>query len=701
MQPPDQWRQTTGTPPLTPEGQRVVEQIESGGTGDLEGVFSQLLTSEAENARPWIEELVRKYAGPEGDRLRRQLWQQYRESYGNDPEGAVGAGYSALKNEDWPTAVTEITEALDAGVNRPELFYYRGLAANNLGDHELAHSDAALTLRMNPEDGKAFALYKLTTGRVSKVYINPATGDLAKTPFAPGGDTRPSAVRGQAPPGTAPVRTVQEDPVRQSARLTEAAQRHLAVGGIDEAIRAARRAGELNGDNIQAFNLLATAYEKKGDHARAVAAADKALAIDENSVPTLNTRAWSQSGMQKYRAALEDSTQLLLLDPSNAFGLVNKGRALGGLGKRQGMIDALASAAFLDGRFKQLHQRALQLATDKDTELLFAGQFGGSTRKTGAAPVKKSKRRFAVVLVASISGGLLIALGLLHVFSPAMRERINTTLRGLGRTTGDTVSGYTIRRVIGTGGMGVVYEATDGKLGRSVAIKKLRGEIRNDPKERVRFINEAKTVGKLRHANIVQILSVIEDKEDLLLVFEYVQGQTLEELLKEKRALPWDQSVKVFHGVSKALEHAHQAGVVHRDLKPSNIIIDSTGMAKVMDFGIARVAADAMTRAQLTNTVAGTPPYMAPEAEEGEIRKESDLFSMGVLLYEMTTGQQPFTGSAGAMFNAKAAGRYRPPSEVLPTVPKELDGVIARALDPHPGKRYRTISEMWDAVSYI
>ncbi|UPT76128.1 MAG: serine/threonine protein kinase [Elusimicrobiota bacterium] len=195
--------------------------------------------------------------------------------------------------------------------------------------------------------------------------------------------------------------------------------------------------------------------------------------------------------------------------------------------------------------------------------------------------------------------------------------------------------------------MGVVYEATDRSLERRVAVKKMRDEIRADPHERRRFVNEAKVVAALRHPNIVDIYAIVEEGDEVYLVFEYVTGRTLADTIKADGPMSPEAARGVLAAATGAVEHAHAAQVVHRDLKPSNIMITEDGRVKVMDFGVARQAKDAITKMSMTNTVVGTPPYMAPEQEQGTVRRESDVFALGVCLYEMLTGQLPFQGGGG------------------------------------------------------
>ncbi|MDE2292671.1 MAG: serine/threonine protein kinase, partial [Elusimicrobia bacterium] len=276
-----------------------------------------------------------------------------------------------------------------------------------------------------------------------------------------------------------------------------------------------------------------------------------------------------------------------------------------------------------------------------------------------------------------------------------------TQLPGGQPLDGLAASGIRIDSKIGQGGMGIVYAGTDTTLDRPVAVKKMREEIRSDARERERFLREAKTVASLKHPNIVEIYSIVEDGSDIYLVFEFITGKTVHDLTYGHGKLPFAYSVAVVKAVASALDYAHRRGVIHRDLKPANIMIEDDGMVKVMDFGVARQAKDSMARMSMTNTVVGTPPYMAPEQEQGIVRRESDVYALAVCLYEMLTGQLPFQGVGAGMLMAKLNGTFVPVSRVAPGLPAGLDAVMARALEPDPDKRLHSAGELAEALSAL
>lgn len=319
----------------------------------------------------------------------------------------------------------------------------------------------------------------------------------------------------------------------------------------------------------------------------------------------------------------------------------------------------------------------------------------------GEIPPPGSVRGFWRLVFSPVIAILLLLAGVAHVTLGRLRRTLTVRISRRDASTTRSAAplavqpavpeGYRFLSVLGEGGMGVVYQAEDVKLGRKVAIKRMREELKRDQKERDHFLQEARMVAGLHHPTIVDIHTIVEEGDDLFLVFEYVEGKTVERLLAEKKALPLDFSKRVMRGVCEALEYAHKHGVVHRDLKPSNIMVTPEGETKVMDFGVARRAKDSMMRFTLTETVAGTPIYMAPEAEDGIVRKESDVYALGACLYEMATGEHPFPQPTSRA--AKVCMRYIPPSRQRPDLPPTLDQLVDAALQPDPDRRIPTARE--------
>jgi hypothetical protein len=258
---------------------------------------------------------------------------------------------------------------------------------------------------------------------------------------------------------------------------------------------------------------------------------------------------------------------------------------------------------------------------------------------------------------------------------------------------------YEIEATLGEGGMARVYRGTDGVLGRPVAIKVLADRYTNDATFVTRFRREAQAAAALNHPNVVSVFDTGDDGQAHYIVMEYVPGQTLADVLKREGPLEPDRAARIAEDVGTALQAAHERGLVHRDVKPGNVMIDPEGRTKVMDFGIARAAADdTLTQ---TGAVLGTAAYLSPEQARGDpVDARSDIYSLGCVLYEMLTGRPPFTGdSPVAIAYAHVNDQPDPPSAHRRGVPPELEAVTLRALAKDPEDRYRSAGELRDALA--
>ena len=266
---------------------------------------------------------------------------------------------------------------------------------------------------------------------------------------------------------------------------------------------------------------------------------------------------------------------------------------------------------------------------------------------------------------------------------------------------GTRLAHYEIVGLLGAGGMGEVYRAKDTKLQREVALKVLPPDTAANPERRQRFEREARAVAALNHPNIVTIHSVDEVDGRLFLTMELVDGQPLSELIRPG-GLPIDQLLAIATPLADAVSAAHARGITHRDLKPANVMVTSTRQVKVLDFGLAKLldpslVTDSMaTEAPQVITgqgkILGTIAYMAPEQAEGKpVDARSDIFSLGVMLYEMATGERPFKGDTSvSTLAAIMRDTPKPVTEVNPAIPKELGRVIRRALSKDPERRQQT-----------
>lgn len=260
---------------------------------------------------------------------------------------------------------------------------------------------------------------------------------------------------------------------------------------------------------------------------------------------------------------------------------------------------------------------------------------------------------------------------------------------------------YTIKTLLGEGAMGVVYKAYDPGIGRLVAIKTIRQVLANDRHAEMslmeRFRNEARAVGRLSHPNIVAIYELGQDAEHAYIVMEYVEGRDLAKILESTPKLPQTEVMALMLALLDALEAAHRHGVWHRDIKPANLIISESGQLKITDFGIARIESAALTQVAM---VIGTPGFMAPEQYMGEkIDHRVDLFSAGVLLYRLLTGQMPFAGKPEAVMYAVI---NKPPSPlnqfVSAEVAAQFEPIVQLALAKDPEQRFPSAAAFADAL---
>ena len=270
-----------------------------------------------------------------------------------------------------------------------------------------------------------------------------------------------------------------------------------------------------------------------------------------------------------------------------------------------------------------------------------------------------------------------------------------------------TVSHFRILDKLGSGGMGVVYRAEDTALGRTVALKFLPAERTKDERALERFKQEARTASALNHPNICTIYEIGEESGTVYIAMEFIEGQPLQERVG-RGGLPVDAVIRFGREIATALEHAHLHGVIHRDLKLANIMATPAGDAKVLDFGLARRAEELdLTRTTLTEAppeatagLAGTLPYMAPELLQGKAASpRSDLWALGVVLYEMATGRRPFSGEN--FFQLSTAILQQPPQPLPSHVPPGLRAVILRCLEKEPPRRYQRASEVLAALEAL
>ncbi|UCE19575.1 MAG: protein kinase [Gemmatimonadota bacterium] len=259
---------------------------------------------------------------------------------------------------------------------------------------------------------------------------------------------------------------------------------------------------------------------------------------------------------------------------------------------------------------------------------------------------------------------------------------------------GRIISHYRILEKLGEGGMGVVYKAEDNKLDRIVALKFLPPELTRDPEAKERFVHEAKAASSFEHNNICTIYEIDETNDgQLFIAMACYDGETLEEKIR-RGPLKIEEAVHLAMQMAEGLKDAHEKDIIHRDMKPANIMVTSKGQVKIMDFGLAKLRGQ--TKLTKEGTTLGTVAYMSPEqARGGEVDQRSDIWSLGVMLYEMVTGQRPFEGEYNqAVMYAIMNNDPEPITGLRTGVPMELERIIHKCIEKNPAERYQTGADL-------
>ncbi len=628
-----------------------------------------------------------------------------------NPAAHVFAGNTYMQMGNPSDALAAYRKGFTADPNNAEAWAGSSAANLQLGNFREANADANKALQLDPGNQVAFASAKLSEGRGG------GAGSAASgyTPQQAATDAYGRGFMGGGAGGGGGYSfgTAKRNPgAAAAARFNDQARSALTMGDSQAVLGYASKALESDPNNALAYYLRAMAYRRLGDWQAAADAAAKGLELAPKDPALLAIYGNALNRTKDYKGALAAANLALEVNPRDPWAFANRAYALGALGDREGMLENLRQAAAINPAFQSALEHATQAPTDEDMLFLFPGETAAD--KKGAMGTAGRKKSFGLLAGAAALGGLLLALGLLSTVLAPVTEKVASVFTRITRrspavspvhaaaprsSSGGLLRGqFELGKQIGAGGMGLVYEGTDRSLNRRVAVKRMRDEIRLDPRERARFVSEAKTVAGLHHPNIVDIYAIVEESDDLHLVFEYVEGRTVHELISGKGRFSPAETLRVVRGAADALDFAHGRGVIHRDMKPSNLMIDGSGRVKVMDFGIARVAKDAMTRVSMTQNVVGTPPYMAPEQEQGQVRKESDVYSLAVCAYELLCGRLPFPGVGAGMLMNKINLSYVPPSKMVEGLPAGLDDVFARAFDPDPDKRYHASGEFAAAL---
>jgi|GEM_PF-1210506 len=527
----------------------------------------------------------------------------------------------------------------------------------------------------------------------------------------------PAPVAAAQPPAVPTVSAALSDSYPQALlRAQEGLRGRDWAAALAAARLAAERAPE---GELLAGVLKAAALSMLGRHEEALSEVRTALRIKPKASGLHSVYAFTLNRAGRYQDAQGSVDASFEGRPDRAWAWYQLAYAQAGAGDRTGSLRSLEQAARLDAPgFGPRQRRALAAADTQELLMLFTADPAlDAAPFVSARPGAAARRRLLTALAWPAAGAALLLLlyflrrpltaalvrmGLAAAGTP-LPTPPPTPISGLplpqagpGLSLPGLPAGYRVLRQIGSGGMGAVYEAEDLALQRRVAVKRMRDEIRNDPRERERFLKEARTVAQLRHPNIVDIHGIFEHEGEVFLVFEYLDGKTLDLVVYENGRLSIPEVKGVLAQVCSALTYAHSRAVIHRDLKPTNIMVTRDNRVKVMDFGVARQAHDALSRLSVSATVAGTPPYMAPESETGVVRAESDLYSLAVCLYEMLTGARPFDGTSAGMLFTKMNMVFMPPSRKAPGLPLALDTFFSRALQADAEQRPRTAAAFLD-----
>ncbi|MBI5622460.1 MAG: protein kinase [Elusimicrobia bacterium] len=584
------------------------------------------------------------------------------------------------------TRVTELDPRSSTGFAQRSLAYYYS------GRYLEAIEDAKRSLAIDPNETTAFSVLRLSEGRVPPVVKLPEE------------QLRQSLDVQREYQGVAhQFSQAHEKSLLINAENRPAAVKKLVDGAVGKmglrdfwaVIAAADKIIEAAPEYAGGYYLRAAAQNQVGKYREAAQDSSQALAINPNDPAPRDARAFAYYRMGRLDDAMADANLSLELVSNDAYAYANRGLINEKYGNFEAMEADLKTAAALDPQFGPLLKDALARSTLERAPTL--GTAPPPQPAAAAASRPTRRKSFVTIVTSSLIGGFLIALGLLHIMSGQWQKKLTAEIRkvqgsGTLRQPSAIDASYEVGRVLGQGGMGVVYEGIDKALRRRVAIKMLRPELKADPRDRDRLLEEARTVAALHHPSIVEIYSILDDPTGLYLVFEFIEGRSLEDLITDRRRLSLSETKAIIKHVCRALDYAHHHNVVHRDLKPSNVMITVEGAVKVMDFGIAKTALESSAGPSMTNTVLGTPFYMAPEQGAGAVRKESDIFSLGACLYEMTTGERPYPSPASTSMKLEA--RYPKPSQLAP-LPEGLDALIDASLHPDPDKRIRTARDFW------
>lgn len=645
-----------------------------------------------------------------GDRQKTEtVLKTLRETYPDNPgvQSAVAQYYNDVQNFDM--AARTATDAIGLDPENTDAYKARALARASLQDRKGAIEDINKAMEIDPQDESAEILSALVDSKKDMSGLK-SLSSLQELRKAMGGADAPGLVKPAAgaqaggtageegPAGNGPPAP---DYARSNIYLKTASSKNQ-LGDYEASLKYAELAIEKNPANLEAYLEKAHANNLLGRYDEAVKDATYVIGRDPGNAQALSMRSWALNRKGRAKDAEADADKAIGINPDFADAWFNRALAYEKQGNYKAMLEDYRQAAALNSAYGARFQDAVAQYAARVPDFTYNRAPGPGAEKPGSGVT-----RFIILLGFTLTGGLLVALGLVHIVS-STREKALAAGR---QTHPDTLSPsifyegvasgkYKIERKIGEGGMGIVYEAIDQSLERTVAIKKMNDEIKVNDREKQRFLEEARTVAMLHHPNIVEIHTIFEEDDNIYLVFEHVNGVTLDKMLDKEVRLPFAKARAIFDDAARALSYAHSKNVVHRDMKLSNIMISAEGEVKVMDFGLARHAYEALARSSSSRgEVVGSPAYMAPEQDLGVSSKESDIYALGVCLYEALTGGLPFKGPD--FHRQKEHRLYQPAGAAVPGLPAAVDELIAKVLAPDPGDRFKTAEEFREALSRI
>jgi tRNA A-37 threonylcarbamoyl transferase component Bud32 len=660
--------------------------------------------------------LAQLHQAQETQRANNSFRDQSAAQYPNSVAVQTAAADSAIAQEDWQTALRYGQSAVALAGNDPTklppALKDLSLAQNKIGDFENAAANAKRGLDLKPPDSRlAYDLMGIYQDSKSRA-------GLAAHDAKAGGAAKKLASEFEEPnlqPGGLKAATNDDPRLKATAQNIAAvghlrsAKHFLDIGDGEGALKAAAAAEAASPDFAADSRVMqAQAWSVLKDLSKALVQITEAIRLFAQSgrkndlAKAYSQRAAFQNDLQNPGEAAADASKAIENDPKLATAYFERARANDAQGHTDQAATDIDQAALLDPSFMadrdDFHKSHRLSAVSTDTRSPSGESLTGRIKSVGAFNIAVA---FAGLLLLAMAGYVVWLSG--GPNSPVRRITWSRALRSTVRAS-DGDDGprelndqYRIVKKIGEGGMGTVYEGYDKNLKRPVAIKRLRPELQTNPRERARFIKEAELVASLQHPHTVQIYTILHNEQDTHIVFEYILGRTLHELLNESsgRHLEPRRALEILRQIAEAVDHAHGRHVIHRDLKPANVMVDDRGWAKVMDFGIARQVQDSLVHTT-TNTIVGTPTYMAPEQTMGEVKRESDVYALGISLYEMLTGGLPFRGAED--LNEKINGRFLAPSQLLPGLPASLDAVMLKALAPRAEDRFHSCMDLYRAA---